>query len=213
MFTGIISEVGEVARSAVSGAGGRIRIKGRETARALSPGDSVAVEGVCLTAAEVSADFFEADVSAETATTTTLGELRAGAAVNLELATPAGGRLGGHLVQGHVDGVGAVAALKPSGDGYLLKLAVPPEISRYVVEKGSVAVAGISLTAVGVGDGAFGAAIIPYTYENTTFKHRRPGDRINVEVDLIAKYVERFLSSSSGRGLTLERLAELGYGD
>lgn len=213
MFTGIISEVGEVARVAVSGAGGRIRIKGRETARALSPGDSVAVEGVCLTAAEVGADFFEADVSAETATTTTLGELRAGAAVNLELATPAGGRLGGHLVQGHVDGVGAVAALKPSGDGYLLKLAVPPEISRYVVEKGSVAVAGISLTAVGVGDGAFGAAIIPYTYENTTFKHRRPGDRINVEVDLIAKYVERFLSSSSGRGLTLERLAELGYGD
>ncbi len=213
MFTGIISEVGEVARAAVSAAGGRIRIKGRETARALSPGDSVAVEGVCLTAAEVGADFFEADVSAETATTTTLGELRAGAAVNLELATPAGGRLGGHLVQGHVDGVGAVAAMTPSGDGYLLKLAVPPEISRYVVEKGSVAVAGISLTAVGVGDGAFGAAIIPYTYENTTFKHRRPGDRINVEVDLIAKYVERFLSSSSGRGLTLERLAELGYGD
>lgn len=213
MFTGIISEVGEVARAAVSGAGGRIRIKGRETARALSPGDSVAVEGVCLTAAEVGADFFEADISAETATTTTLGELRAGAAVNLELATPAGGRLGGHLVQGHVDGVGAVTALTRSGDGYLLKLAVPAEISRYVVEKGPVAVAGISLTAVGVGDGAFGAAIIPYTYENTTFKHRRPGDRINVEVDLIAKYVERFLSSSSGRGLTRERLAELGYGD
>ncbi len=213
MFTGIISEVGEVARAAVSGAGGRIRIKGRETARALSPGDSVAVEGVCLTAAEVGADFFEADVSAETATTTTLGELRAGAAVNLELATPAGGTLGGHLVQGHVDGVGAVTALTRSGDGYLLKLAVPPEISRYVVEKGPVAVAGISLTAVGVGDGAFRAAIIPYTYENTTFKHRRPGDRINVEVDLIAKYVERFLGLSSGRGLTRERLAELGYGD
>lgn len=213
MFTGIISEVGEVARVAVGGAGGRIRIKGRETARALSPGDSVAVEGVCLTAAEVGADFFEADVSAETATTTTLGALRGGAAVNLELATPAGGRLGGHLVQGHVDGVGAVTALTLSGDGYLLKLAVPPEISRYVVEKGPVAVAGISLTAVGVGDGAFGAAIIPYTYENTTFKHRRPGDRINVEVDLIAKYVERFLGSSSGRGLTPERLAELGYGD
>ncbi len=212
MFTGIISEVGEVARAAVSAAGGRIRIKGRETARARSPGDSVAVEGVCLTAAEVGADFFEADVSAET-TTTTLGELRAGAAVNLELATPAGGRLGGHLVQGHVDGVGAVAAMTPSGDGYLLKLAVPLEISRYVVEKGPVAVAGISLTAVGVGDGAFGAAIIPYTYENTTFKHRRPGDRINVEVDLIAKYGERFLSASAGRGRTLERLAELGYGD
>ncbi len=213
MFTGIISEVGEVARAAVSGAGGRIRIKGRETARALSPGDSVAVEGVCLTAAEVGADFFEADVSAETATTTTLGELRVGAAANLELATPAGGRLGGHLVQGHVDGVGAVTAVTRSGDGYLLKFAVPPEISRYVVEKGPIAVAGISLTAVGVGDGAFGAAIIPYTYENTTFKHRRPGDRINVEVDLIAKYVERFLGSSSGRGLTRERLTELGYGD
>lgn len=213
MFTGIISEVGEVARLAVSGAGGRIRIKGRETARALSPGDSVAVDGVCLTAAEAGADFFEADVSAETAATTTLGELRAGGAVNLELATPADGRLGGHFVQGHVDGVGKVAAVTPSGDGYLFRFAVPPELGRYVVEKGSVAVAGISLTAVDVGDGAFAAAIVPHTYESTTLKRRRPGDRVNVEVDLIAKYVERFLASSAGRGVTLERLAELGYGD
>lgn len=213
MFTGIISEVGEVARVVVSGAGGRLKIKGRGTARSLSPGDSVAVEGVCLTVSETGVDFFEADVSTETAATTTLGELRAGEAVNLELATPAGGRLGGHLVQGHVDGVGKVTALTPSGNGYLLRFAVPPEIGRYVVEKGSVAVAGVSLTAVGVGDGAFGAAIIPYTYENTTFKNRRPGDRVNVEADLIGKYVERFLGSSSGRGLTLERLAEMGYGD
>ncbi len=213
MFTGIISEVGEVSRVAVSGAGGRIRIKSRETARALSPGDSVAVEGVCLTAAEAGADFFEADVTAETAATTTLGELKAGEAVNLELATPAGGRLSGHLVQGHVDGVGKIAALTPSGDGYLLKVAVPPEVSRYIVEKGSVAVAGISLTAVGVGDGGFGAAIVPYTYENTTLKHRRPGDRVNVETDVIAKYVERFLTSGKERGLTLERLADLGYGN
>ena len=205
--------MGEVARVGVSGAGGRIKIKGRETTRALSPGDSVAVEGVCLTAAAAGADFFEADVSPETAATTTLGEIRVGEAVNLELATPADGRFGGHLVQGHVDGVGKVAALTPSGGGYLLKFAVPSEISRYVVEKGSVAVAGISLTAVGVGDGAFAAAIVPYTYENTTLKRRRPGDRVNVEVDLIAKYVERFLGSSAGGGVTLERLAELGYGD
>lgn len=166
-----------------------------------------------MTAAEAGADFFEADVSAETAATTTLGELRAGEAVNLELATLADGRLGGHLVQGHVDGVGKVAAVKRSGDGYLFRFAVPPEIGRYVVEKGSVAVAGISLTAVDVGGGAFAAAIIPHTYGNTTLKRRRPGDRVNVEVDLIAKYVERFLASSAGRGVTLERLAESGYGD
>jgi riboflavin synthase len=212
MFTGIISEVGEVARAAVSGAGGRVRIRARETSRALAPGDSVAVDGVCLTAAELGADFFEADVSAETAATTTLGDLRAGEAVNLELAMPADGRLGGHLVQGHVDGVGRVTAVTPSGEGYLFRFAVPPEIGRYVVEKGSVAVAGISLTAVEAGDGAFAAAIIPHTYEHTTLKRRRPGDRVNVEADLIAKYVERFLTSRPGRGVTPGRLAELGYG-
>jgi riboflavin synthase len=211
MFTGIILEAGEVARAI--GGSGRIRIKGHEAVRALSPGDSVAVEGVCLTTAEVGADFFEADVSAETEAKTTLGGLKAGDAVNLELAMAAAGRLGGHFVQGHVDGVGKVAALARSGEGYVFRFEVPPEIGRYVVEKGSVAVAGISLTAVDVGEGSFAAAIIPHTFENTTLKYRRPGDFVNVEADIIAKYVERFVTPNTGRGVTLERLTELGYGD
>lgn len=211
MFTGIITEVGEVARFARGGGGGRLRVKAGKVAAALAAGDSVAVEGACLTAAAVEGEYFEADVSGETAKTTTIAGMKAGDAVNLELAAALGAPLGGHLVQGHVDGVGTVKELAPCGDGYTLRVAVPRGIGRYVVEKGSVAVAGISLTAVEVADGEFGAAIIPYTYHNTTLKHRRPGDRVNVEVDLIAKYVERFVGSSRG-GLSAERLTELGYG-
>jgi riboflavin synthase len=208
MFTGIITEVGEVARFA---SGGRIKVKAPKTAAALDVGGSVALEGVCLTAVDAGEGYFEADISRETAATTTLGSARPGDAVNLELPAAMGAPLGGHLVQGHVDGVGTVKELAPYGDGYTLRVAVPPGISRYVVEKGSVAVAGISLTAVDAADGEFGAAIIPHTYERTTLKYRRPGDKVNVEVDLMAKYVERFVSGGRG-GLTPERLAELGYG-
>ncbi|NIT35245.1 MAG: riboflavin synthase [candidate division Zixibacteria bacterium] len=208
MFTGMITEVGEVARTA---GGGRIKVKAPKTAGALEVGGSVALEGVCLTAVDVGEGYFEADISRETAATTTIGSARPGDAVNLELPTAVGAPLGGHLVQGHVDGFGTVKELARTGEGYTLRVAVPPDLSRYVVEKGSVAVAGISLTAVDVADDGFGAAIIPHTYERTTLKYRRPGDKVNVEVDLIAKYVERFVGGRRG-GLTRERLAELGYG-
>jgi riboflavin synthase len=210
MFTGIIAEVGEVGRLERRGAGGRLRVKARGVAAGLGVGDSVAVEGVCLTAAAVGKGYFEADLSPETVAATTLGELRPGDAVNLEPATPAGAPLGGHFVQGHVDGMGTVKGLKKSGEGFELRVAVPPALGRYVVEKGAVAVAGISLTAIGVRDGEFGAAVIPHTYENTTLRHRRPGNRVNVEVDVIAKYVEKLLAP---RGLTEKRPAESGYGD
>jgi riboflavin synthase len=213
VFTGIISDVGEVARATVGRAGGRLEVRAPATAQALRRGDSIAVDGVCLTATEVGRDRFVADVSAETAAATTLGELTSGERVNLELAMAAAGRFGGHLVQGHVDGVGTVRELAPSAVGYLLRVAVPLEISRYVVDKGSVAVAGISLTAVDAVEGAFAVAVIPHTHENTTLKDKRAGSRVNVEVDLIAKYVERFLGRNPGRGLTLERLAKLGYSD
>ncbi len=205
--------MGKVARASVGGAGGWLEVRAPGTAKALAVGQSVAVDGVCLTAIAVSGESFRTDVSAETVASTTLGELKAGEQVNLELAMAADGRFGGHLVQGHVDGVGIIRELAPSDVGYVLNVAVPVEIGRYVVEKGSVAVEGISLTAVGVVDGAFAAAIVPYTFENTTLKNKRPGSRVNVEVDLIAKYVERFMSRRAGPGLTLERLAELGYGD
>lgn len=190
-----------------------MEVRAPATAKDLNRGDSVAVDGVCLTAAGVEGDRFLADVSAETAAATTLGQLESGGRVNLELAMAAAGRFGGHLVQGHVDGVGVIRDLAPSPVGYALRVGVPDEIGRYVVEKGSVAVAGISLTAVEVVEGAFVVAVIPYTYENTTLGEKRAGSRVNVEVDLIAKYVERFFGRSPGRGLTFERLAELGYGD
>jgi len=211
MFTGIIAEVGEVASLERKGAAGRLRVNADEVTAGLGVGGSVAVEGACVTAAAVGDGYFEADLSPETVAATTLGELRPGDPVNLELPTPAGSPLGGHFVQGHVDGVGTVKELTKSGDAYTLRVAVPPGLARYVVEKGSVTVAGISLTAVDVRDGEFGAALIPHTYENTTLKSRRPGSRVNVEVDVIAKYVERL--ASRGSGLTAERLAELGYGD
>jgi len=212
MFTGIITEIGEVLRYTRRGGGGRLTVAAPETAAALTVGGSVAVEGVCLTAAARDGTAFEADLSPATVAKTTLGDLRPGETVNLELPTAAGSPLGGHLVQGHVDGVGRIRELRPLGEGYELRVTVAPEVGRYVVEKGSVAVAGISLTAVDVGAGGFAAAIIPHTYENTTLRGRQAGDAVNVEVDIIAKYVERFLVGRRG-GVTPERLAELGFGE
>jgi riboflavin synthase len=211
MFTGIIVEVGEVVSLERRGGAARLRVKADRVSAGMRAGDSVAVEGACLTATAVGDGYFEADVSPETEAKTTLGDLRPGDGVNLELPTPAGAPLGGHFVQGHVDAVGTVKEMKASGGAYALRVAVPAALARYVVEKGSVAVAGISLTAIDVRDGEFGAAVIPHTYENTTLKGLRPGSRVNVEVDVIAKYVERLVGR--GSDLTAERLAELGYGD
>jgi riboflavin synthase len=153
---------------------------------------------------------FDGDISAETATKTTLGHARPGDLVNLELPLTAGDPLGGHIVQGHVDGVGTIRRLAPTGEGYELTVGLPPELVRYVVPKGSIAIAGISLTAAAADGAGFTAAVIPHTFEHTTLKTRRPGDAVNVEVDIIAKYVERFTEGRAGR-LTTERLAELGY--
>lgn len=182
-----------------------------DLARDLKPGGSVAVEGVCLTAREVTARGFKADVSAETARRTTLPFLKAGDRVNLELPVGAGAPLGGHIVQGHVDGVGTVVDYRKVGAGYEFRFELPEALMRYVVPKGSVAVAGISLTAADVGDGFFTVAVIPFTYSNTTLQFRRPGDAVNIETDVLAKYVERFLTSAARSGLTWDKLAAWGY--
>jgi riboflavin synthase len=208
MFTGIVAEVGTVAAAGASD-GGRLSVAAGSLAESLNVGASVAVEGVCLTVAEVRNGVFGADVSAETLERTTLGELRRGDKVNLEAAVAAGSPLGGHLVQGHVDGVGVVRALERRGGEYALRVTVPAALARYVVEKGSVAVAGISLTPIEVNDASFGAAVVSHTFDHTTLRFRRPGDRVNVEVDIVAKYVERF---TGGRGgISEARLAELGF--
>ena len=188
MFTGLVQTTGRVAAldPPSRGAGrGRLRI---EAELVLSEGDSVAVNGVCLTATEVERDSFAADVVAETLSRSSLGTLSAGDAVNLELPLRASDRLGGHIVQGHVDGVGTVESLDDNG---MLRLAAAPDLLRYVVEKGSIAVDGVSLTVAEVDDDSFTVALIPETLERTTLGSRGTGDVVNLEVDILAKYVEK----------------------
>jgi riboflavin synthase len=190
MFTGLVQGTGVVRAIEPRPDGVRLRV---ETAlgRELSPGDSVAVGGVCLTAIEADRGSFAADVVAETLRRSALGALRPGARVNLELPLRAGDRLGGHLVQGHVDGVGTVDAAREEGLGRVLRIAAPAELRRYVVEKGSIAVDGVSLTVAEVDDEAFEVALIPETLERTTLGAVAPGDAVNLEVDVLAKYVEK----------------------
>jgi riboflavin synthase len=190
MFTGLVQATGVVRAIEPGPDGARVRV---ETAlgRELLPGDSVAVSGVCLTAVEADRGSFAADVVAETLRRSALGALRPGARVNLELPLRAGDRLGGHLVQGHVDGVGTVDAAREEGLGRVLRIAAPAELLRYVVEKGSIAVDGVSLTVAEVDDEAFEVALIPETLERTTLAAVAPGDAVNLEVDVLAKYVEK----------------------
>lgn len=212
MFTGIVEEIGAVERVEPLAAGARLRIECRRAVEDAVEGASVAVNGACLTITAFDARSFAADVSPETLDRTTLGALRPGARVNLERALAASARLGGHLVQGHVDATGEFLALDALGDGnWLLRVRAPREVERYIVEKGSIAVDGVSLTVAGLEGGVFTAALIPSTYRDTTLRLRRPGDRVNLEADIIAKYVEKFLAARQPSGLTIEKLAGLGY--
>jgi riboflavin synthase len=195
MFTGIVEGTGTVAGLSVAaeGSGARLEIDAPWLAGRLQVGESVAVNGCCVTVATATAAGFAADLVAETLRRTALGRLAAGAAVNLERPLALGGRLGGHLVQGHVDGVARVLERTPVGDGEEVRVELPPELERYVVEKGSVAVDGVSLTVAGVGPGWFTVALVPHTLEVTTLGRRRPGDLVQLEVDVVAKYVERLV--------------------
>jgi riboflavin synthase len=193
MFTGIVREIGTVAEISGGDEGARLRIATR-FASELREGDSVSVEGVCLTAAEVTVDGFAADVMNQTLGLTTLGSLEAGSRVNLEPALRAGEPLGGHLVQGHVDGVGEVRSVAADGIARRVGFTLPGELARYLVEHGSVTVAGVSLTVAGLADDAgFEVSLIPETLERTTLGDLGEGDRVNLEVDTVARYVERLL--------------------
>jgi riboflavin synthase len=214
MFTGIVEEVGTVARLAPVAAGARIEIACREVLKDAQDGASIAVNGVCLTVATFRADGFAADVAPETLERSNLGNLRTGSLVNLERPLSPSGRLGGHLVQGHVDGTGEFLALDPLGAGnWWLRFRVPPEIERYVVPKGSIAIDGLSLTVAALEDSVVAVTIIPHTYQNTALRTRRPGDRVNLECDIIAKYVEKLLGplKESRPALTMEKLRDLGF--
>jgi len=196
MFTGIVRERGRVASLHQAPGGLRFEIDAPETASQLDVGDSVSVSGACLTATAVGNGSFSVTAVPETLSRTTLGRLATGSEVNLETATRAGDPLGGHFVQGHVDAVGRVASFE---DGRLAVEAAP-EILRYCVEKGSIAVDGVSLTIAGLRDGAFEVALIPHTLEVTTLGALEPGDEVNLEVDVLAKYVEKLIDRDTVSG-------------
>ena len=192
MFTGLVAQLGTLA----SLESGRLEVA-TTLGRELAVGDSVAVNGACLTATSVTPDGFTADVMDETLRRTALGGLRPGDAVNLELPLRADDRLGGHFVQGHVDGVGTVAALHDEGFSRLMEIEADSGLLRYVVEKGSIAVDGVSLTVASLGEGTFGVSLIPETLERTTLGRASPGDSVNLEVDVLAKYVERLVGATA----------------
>jgi riboflavin synthase len=206
MFTGIVEEVGEVLAVERTGEDARLRLRGPVVTEGVRLGDSIAVAGVCLTVTSLGGTgteavddarvgTFTADVMPETLRRSTLGELAPGDRVNLERAVRADGRLDGHLVQGHVDGVGELVSRTPGPRWDDLVLRLPAALARYVAEKGSIAVSGVSLTVTGVGEDTFGVSLIPTTLAATTLGDLRPGDRVNLEVDVVAKYVERLLGT------------------
>ena len=192
MFTGLVADLGTVAEVHSTTDGVRLAIESPLTSE-LAEGDSVAVNGVCLTAVGLCGDRFGADVMNETLCRSSLAEVQAGTKVNLELSLQANGRLGGHIVQGHVDGVGAISETRDDGFARVVTIAADPDLLRYVVEKGSIAVDGVSLTVARVDDHSFDVSLIPETLERTNLGSARPGTPVNLEVDILAKYVEKLV--------------------
>jgi riboflavin synthase len=195
MFTGIIEELGSVRSIEERGENARLVISAHVVTEGTNHGDSISVNGVCLTALDIEPDSFAADISRETLQRSTLGSLQPGAPVNLERSVTPATRLGGHIVQGHVDARGQFAGVENHGESWTVRIAYPKEIARYLVFKGSVAVEGISLTIADLTDDYFEIAIIPKTWEVTNLSHLKPGDPVNIEVDIIGKYVEKLLAT------------------
>jgi riboflavin synthase len=217
MFTGIIEAVAKIDSLDRSETGSRLRVSlaaAPEIAATIKIADSIAVNGCCLTVVECRKDFFEADLSGETLRRTGFGEKKLGDPANLERPLAAGARLGGHFVQGHVDGVGRVTRLAPDGENWWLSVRVPENLRRYVAEKGSLAIDGISLTVAGWKDGVADIAVIPFTYEQTNVRSLAAGNAVNLETDILAKYVESLLEArhnSAARRWTIPELIEEGF--
>ncbi|HYM80556.1 MAG TPA: riboflavin synthase [Candidatus Limnocylindria bacterium] len=202
MFTGLVEELGRIARIEERPGARRLWIEARQVLEGTRAGDSLALNGCCLTAVQVEPDRFAVEVVPETLSRTTLGEWQSGEAVNLERALRLDQRLGGHLMQGHVDGVGIVRSMVIEGDGRRMALELPDELARFVAEKGSIAVDGVSLTVAGVNGASCEVALIPYTLAATVSGSYRPGRRVNLEVDLIARYLARLLDGAGSAGRT-----------
>lgn len=215
MFTGIIENMGSVKGLARVGKGGRLQIDVASLAKELKSGDSLSIDGVCLTVVDIKAGIASFDVSQETLKRSTLGELRPGDKVNLEMALAIGDRLGGHFVQGHVDGTGTIDKIESHPGQCTMWFSVSTELSQNMIEKGSVAVDGISLTVVDLAPGKFSVALIPYTLENTSLGNKKVSDRVNIETDILGKWVRKlqsaWASERQGTGLTMESLKAKGF--
>ena len=213
MFTGIIEEVGTISKISQHGENRRITIQAEHAPKELKPGESIAVSGVCLTSLDIKPNSFCADLAPETWERTSFSRIHEGARVNLELSMKADGRFGGHIVQGHVDGVGRLIELEriADSDNWWLHIEMPPEIEKYTVFKGSISIEGISLTVAKLENNRCTIAIIPHTVEMTNLGSLKPGDPVNLEADLIAKYVEKMMKREPESNLSIEGLVQQGF--
>ncbi|WP_027363612.1 riboflavin synthase [Desulfotruncus alcoholivorax] len=221
MFTGLVEEKGRLISIRRGADSAKLKVSAGVIMDGLRLGDSIAVNGVCLTVTSFSRGQFEADVMAETLAKTNLGELQPGDRVNLERALRLGDRLGGHLVSGHIDGIGTILGMEKHDIATVVTIGAPPEVMRYIIKKGSVAIDGTSLTVVDFNEGSFRVSLIPHTAQATVLGEKKPGDRVNLEGDMIGKYVERWLGmknenineagAKTGGGLTADFLARHGF--
>jgi riboflavin synthase len=214
MFTGIIEETGKVRSIQPDAKGAKLVVSAARVPAQLKVGDSIAVNGVCLTVTQTTPDSFSADLSPETIRLTTFAAVRAGAMVNLERPLALGDRLGGHMVQGHIDGTGRITSIAPAGEGVVIAFDFPTDLERYLVYKGSIAVDGVSLTIASLEKNRFTVAVIPLTLRATTLGRMAPADAVNLETDIMGKYFERFFQlgiRGTGPGLTVDYLRQQGY--
>ena len=211
MFTGIIEEIGTVRRIEHGAKGARLTIQAKTVLEDTRIGDSIATNGVCLTVVSMTGDSFSADVMAESLRRSSLGTLQGGSPVNLERAMAANGRFGGHIVSGHIDGTGTIASQKREDNAVWVKIKTPAPLLRYIVEKGSIAIDGVSLTVAAVTDTDFSVSIIPHTGAQTILLGKEPGDPVNLECDVIGKYVEKLTAPHKTGGISTNFLAENGF--
>ena len=211
MFTGIIEEIGTVRRLEHGAKGARLTIQAKTVLEDTRIGDSIATNGVCLTVVSMTDDSFSADVMAESLRRSSLGTLQGGSLVNLERAMAANGRFGGHIVSGHIDGTGTIASQKREDNAVWVKIKTPAPLLRYIVEKGSIAIDGVSLTVAAVTDTDFSVSIIPHTGAQTILLGKKPGDPVNLECDVIGKYVEKLTAPHKTGGISTNFLAENGF--
>ena len=214
MFTGIIEEIGTIEKVSPISGGMRLTIRAKKIIEDIAVNDSICIDGVCLTATRVNDNSFQVDAVGATLDKSTFNRIKADALVNLERSVRLSDRLGGHLVQGHVNGIGTISEIKKLGENYLVKIIIPEELERYLIKEGSIAINGISLTIADLNSNEISISVIPHTWQNTNLKDKKVNEKVNVEIDILAKYVEKLLTKrndNSDKNITEGWLKELGY--